>query len=166
MNLYILRHAAAEVAATDGDDAARRLTQRGREKMRDAVAGMRGLKLKFDLILTSPMMRASETAEIVAAEYGNEPVPQVLPALATGIPPSAAAAALKPFADYGDVLIVGHEPQLSALVSLLVTGSADVMKMRLKKGGCAALAFADRFERGHAELRWMLTPRQFRSVRK
>jgi phosphohistidine phosphatase len=166
MTLYILRHATAEEAGPDGDDSSRRLTDRGGEKMREAAAGMRALKLKFDLILTSPITRASETAEIVAAAYSNDPVPQVLPALATGIPPSGAASALKPFADYGDVMIVGHEPQLSALASLLVTGSADVLKVRLKQGGCIALDFPDRFERGHAELLWMMTQRQLRRARK
>jgi phosphohistidine phosphatase len=132
--------------------------------MRDAAAGMRALRLKFDAILTSPLVRATETAEIVAQVYANQPVPQVLPALATGIPPTGVASALKPFAEYGHVLIVGHEPQLSGLVALLLTGSNDAMRLRLKQGGCIALEFAERIERGKAELRWMLTQRQLRRL--
>ena len=81
MMLYILRHAAAEAAASSGDDGARKLTDRSKEKMRGAAAGLRAMGLKFDAILTSPLVRAAETAEIVSAAYENTPPPQVLPAL-------------------------------------------------------------------------------------
>ena len=69
MILYILRHGIAEDAPPGGDDGARKLTARGREKIRDGADGMRALKLKFDVILTSPLARATETAETVAAVY-------------------------------------------------------------------------------------------------
>ena len=85
MMLYILRHATAEEAASSGDDGARKLTERSKEKMRAASAGLRAMGLKFDAILTSPLARAAETAEIVSAAYENTPPPQVLPALATGV---------------------------------------------------------------------------------
>jgi len=82
MMLYILRHATAEEAASGGDDGARKLTERSKEKMRGAAAGMRAMGLKFETILTSPLARATETAELVASAYDNSPPPQVLPALA------------------------------------------------------------------------------------
>jgi len=63
-------------------------------------------------------------------------------------------------------LIVGHEPQLSGLVSLLLTGSPDGLHLRFKKGACVALSVPKRFERGGAELGWMLTQRQLRRLRK
>src|SRR5271169_6206498 len=98
MMLYILRHATAEETFPSGDDGARRLTERSKEKMRGAAIAFRELNLKFDAILTSPLTRATETAEIVAAAYENTPAPQVLPELATGVSAADAVAALRAFA--------------------------------------------------------------------
>lgn len=166
MNLFILRHGEAEGQADSGGDEARRLTMRGKEKVRAAAAGMRSIGLKFDAILTSPLPRAAETADIVAAAYANDPAPQVLPALSGGIAPLEALAAMAPFSRHSDLLIVGHEPQLSGIVSMLLSGIGDTVHLRLKKGGCIALELPNRFERGSAELRWMMTPRQLRRLRK
>jgi len=156
MMLYILRHATAEEAASSGDDGARKLTERSKEKMCGAAAGLRAMGLKFDAILTSPLARAAETAEIVSAAYE----------LATGVAPADAVAALRAFAKNGEVMIVGHEPQLSAIASILLTGTGDVAHLRLKTGGCIAIDLPARFDRGGGELRWMLTHRQLRQMRK
>ncbi len=166
MMLYILRHATAEENSPTGDDGARRLTQKSKEKMVGAAAGLREMELKFDLILTSPLARATATAEIVAAAYDNTPAPQVLPALATGVPPSEAVAALRAYAKNDHVMIVGHEPQLSAIASIVLSGASDVVQVRLKTGGCIAIDLPARFERGGGELRWMLTHGQLRQMRK
>ena len=166
MMLYILRHAEAEETAETCGYEARKLTVHGKDRMSDVAAGMRAFGLEFDAILTSPLVRARETAEIVAAEYSNAPPPHVLPALSGGVPPAEAVNALMPFARHDSVLVVGHEPQLSGLVSLLLTGSPDAMQLRFKKGACVALDVPKRFERGGAELRWMLTQRQLRHLRK
>ena len=149
-----------------GSAVARKLTERGRAKMRRIAAGMRTAGLKFEVILPSPLARATETAEIVAAAYANTPTPQVVPALATGVAPSEVVAALKPFARHDHVMIVGHEPQLSALEALLLTGSPGGFSVDLKKGGCVALGLPARSDKGGAQLHWMLTPRQLRRMRK
>lgn len=166
MMLYILRHATAEEAASSGDDGARKLTERSTEKMRGAAAGLRAIGLKFDVILTSPLARATETAELVASAYENAPPPQVLPALATGVAAVDAVAALRAFSEHDEVMIVGHEPQLSEIASILLTGAGDVVHLKLKTGGCIAIDLPTRFERGGGELRWMLTHRQLRQMRK
>src|SRR5258708_29674260 len=166
MMLYILRHAAAEEAASGGDDGARKLTERSKEKMLGAAAGLRAMGLKFDAILTSPLARATETAELVAGAYDNAPPPQVLPALATGVAAADAVSALRAFAKLDEVMIVGHEPQLTAIASILLTGASDVVHLKLKTGGCIALELPARFERGGGEMRWMLTHRQLRQMRK
>jgi len=165
VNLYIMRHAEAEDDAASGGDAARSLTARGRERTRDGARGLRSLGLRFDAILTSPLSRAAQTAELVADEYSNNPPPRVLPALSPEIAPREAIAALAPFARQGSVLAVGHEPQLSRLVALLLNSNGTV-PIRFKKGACVALAFAKNVEPGAAELRWMLTQRQLRKLRK
>jgi phosphohistidine phosphatase len=166
MMLYILRHATAEDAATSGDDGARKLSDRSKEKMRGAASGLRAMGLKFNVILTSPLARAAETAEIVSAAYENTPPPQVLPALATGVPAADAVAALRAFSKHEDVMNVGHEPQLGAVASILLTGAADLAHLKLKTGGCIAIDLPARFERGGGELRWMLSHRQLRTMRK
>jgi phosphohistidine phosphatase len=165
MNLYILRHAEAEDEAESGGDEARPLTARGRERSRAAAGGLRALGLRFDAILSSPLLRASQTAEVVAEEYANNPPPQVLPALTPDVSPREALASLGPFARHDNVLVVGHEPQLGKLVGLLLT-SGGAVTIRLKKGACVALGLPEAIEPGAAELRWMLTQRQLRKLRK
>jgi phosphohistidine phosphatase len=166
MILYVLRHALAEDAAAGGDEA-RHLTEVGRIRARKAALGMRELGIELDSILTSPLARALETAEVVASIYANGLTPNVLTELATGIAPDVAVAALAPHGHNDSLMIVGHEPQLSALISILLTGQADTMHPRLRKGGCVALDLPpNRILPGAAELLWMMTQRQLRQLRK
>ena len=164
MTLYVLRHGIAEDAAPGGDDAARTLTPRGRIRLRAEARGMRTLRLQIDLLLTSPLRRAAETAAVVSEVYGGQPAPRVLPALASGVAPAETVRALRPFARQGHVMIVGHEPGLSGVASLLLTGSAETLSLLLKKGGLAALELTDRTSAPGATLRFMLTPRQLRRL--
>jgi phosphohistidine phosphatase len=167
MTLYIVRHGTAEnEPPPGGDDGARRLTARGREKVREAAAGMRALGLKFDAILASPLPRAAETAELIAATYAGNPAPEVLPALSTGVTPAETIAALKPYERHEHLMIVGHEPGLSGIASLLLTGSANSVSLEFKKSGMIALELHDGLARGGAQLLWMLTPRHLRRLRK
>lgn len=165
MKLYLVRHGEAEEGAGKSD-AARELTARGRERMHQAALGMQRLGLKFDPLLTSPVIRASATADIIASVYGNTVQPQELGALATSVDPADAVEVLARFTRPEAVMIVGHEPQLSRLVSLLLTGSGEMVHSQFKKGGCVALAVLEKIGRGDAELLWMLTNRQLRSLRK
>lgn len=167
MILYILRHGIAEDGPpAGGGDGARRLTAHGRDRVRAAADGMRSLGLDFDKILSSPMARAAETAELVAAAYPNAPAPQKLDALSAGVAPGETMGALKPFERYANVMVVGHEPGLSSLASLLLTGSANGLTLDLKKCGLVALELPNGLGRGGAQLSWMLTPRQLRRLRK
>src|SRR5208282_3158529 len=87
-------------------------------------------------------------------------------ALATGVAAADAVTALRAFAKHGEVMIVGHEPQLSAIASILLTGAGDAAHLRLKTGGCIAIDLPARFERGGGVLRGMLAHRQLRQMRK
>ena len=166
MKLYILRHGAAEAAAAAGDGA-RKLSPAGRDRIRKEAAGMRALGLEFDAILTSPLTRAVETAEIVAQAYGGHPAPQVVAALSAGLSPVESVGALKPFARNKSVLVVGHEPGLSQVASLLLTGSQNSLRLDLKKGALAALDLDERLDRGSGNgLCWLLAPRQLRRLRR
>ncbi|HLI78338.1 MAG TPA: phosphohistidine phosphatase SixA [Candidatus Binataceae bacterium] len=164
MMLYIMRHGLAEEPTPKGDDSARKLTSKGVDKIRKAAAGMRAMGLAFNVILTSPITRAMETAEIVAGELGGSK-PRAMPELSTGASPAGLLEAIVKLKLPESVLVVGHEPTLSRLASLMLTGSSESAGIKLKQGGVIALEFPDRVERGAAQLRWMMTQRQLRQHR-
>ncbi|HZP45814.1 MAG TPA: phosphohistidine phosphatase SixA [Candidatus Binataceae bacterium] len=164
MKIFVVRHAEAEDQAGQ-DDAARKLTARGRDRMRQAARGMKRLGLKVEMLLTSPIIRAAATAEIIASVFG-QPEPRELAALATGVAPEEGFNALSRINRVDQIMVVGHEPQLSRLVSLAVTGSAESLLCEFKKGGCIALEAPGKLEPGSARMLWMMTNRQLRSVGK
>ena len=166
MLVLIVRHGIAIDEAPGLGDEERYLTPEGRRKTQLVGVLLRKQTRTLDRVLTSPLVRAAETAEIVSAVYENTPPPQVLPALATGVAATEAVTALRAFAKHEDVMIVGHEPQLSAVASILLTGASDVVHLKLKTGGCVAIDLPARFERGGGELRWLLTHKQLRTMRK
>jgi len=165
MMLYIMRHGLAEEPTPKGDDGARRLTPQGADKIRKAAVGMRAAGFAFELILSSPITRAMETARIVADVFSGLKLRSV-PELTTGASPAAALESLTKLTLPQRVIAVGHEPTLSRLASLMLTGSSESIDIRLKQGGVIALEFGDGIERGGAKLRWMMTQRQLRQLRK
>jgi phosphohistidine phosphatase len=164
VTVYLVRHGIAEDAPPGGDDRARRLTARGKAKMREAAAGLAALGVEPDVILTSPLPRAAETAAIVAKALGGRLEPEPLDALATGVTAPEVLRALRPFARHASVMLVGHEPTLSALAALLLTGSTEGAAFALRKGGVIALEVEQLLPPRGAMLVWMLTPRQLRRL--
>ena len=164
MTLYLLRHGIAEDAPPGGDDRARRLTPRGRSRLAVAARGLLTLRIELDVLLTSPLPRAAETAAIVTAAYQRGPPPREVPALAPGVPPAETLQALRPWSRHDRVMLVGHEPGLSRLASLVLTGSAERLAIDLKKGGCIAIELEKLVPPTGATLRWLLTARQLRRL--
>ena len=121
--IYLLRHGDAE--AGDGDDAARRLTPKGERQARAAGLALAALGAELDACLTSPRVRAAETARLACEALGLEP--EAATELRGGGFDAPALAAGR-----GDVLLVGHEPDLSAEVARLTGANA-----KMKKGGLA-----------------------------
>jgi phosphohistidine phosphatase len=165
VRLYVVRHGIAEDAAPSGRDADRRLTAAGRTKMRAAAVGLQALGVRFDAIVTSPLPRAAETAAILAAAQRDGPTPEPLPALAADSSPHTVVRALRPWAARSQLAVVGHEPTLSELCALLLTGSTSGVAIAMKKGMCVALDLDDAPGRGRATLAWALTPRALRRLR-
>ena len=163
MEIYILRHGIAVERGTPGykKDSDRPLTKEGEVKMRQIAEAMLGMELKFDLILSSPYVRAEQTAQIVANELDEEVTFTDL------LVPDGNA--LELIAEINDekpqrVLLVGHEPDLSRLISVLVTGGSDAA-IELKKGGLCKLT-SEKVTFGQcATLNWLLTPKQLRTLR-
>ncbi len=121
--IYLLRHGDAEEGT--GDDAARRLTPKGERQGRAAGEAMRALGSKIDTCLTSPKVRAADTAQLACEALGIEP--EIAEELGGGRFDSLALAAGR-----GEVLLVGHEPDFSSEVARL-TGA----NVKLRKGGLA-----------------------------
>lgn len=162
MNIYLLRHGLAVEPGTPGyeDDAERPLLPKGQRRLRKAAGAMDAMELSFDAILSSPLRRARQTAEIVARELKLKKQLRFSDALAPGGSVKDLLRQLnelKPAPE--NVLLVGHEPCLSRLVSLLVTGGVDAA-IEMKKGGLGKLEIAELQPGQCARLAWLLTPAQ------
>jgi phosphohistidine phosphatase len=161
--LLLLRHAIAEDGGRGGDDAARRLTGEGKRKLREVVAGMRALELAVDVVLTSPLVRARETAQIVAEAY-DLPEPEIVRALAPGGGPDAVLTALGGYAASTALVLVGHQPDLGELASTLLAGTPGLVPLPFKKAGLAAITVASHPPRGAGHLEFFLKPGQLRRI--
>lgn len=166
MKLLLVRHAPAEdrtVFAVSGrDDAQRPLTDDGREKMRQGAAGLHAVVPRIDVLAASPLVRAQQTAAIVAAEYRG-------PATVTidELVPEARGADflrwLRTQAGADVIAAVGHEPHLGHLASWLLTGREEPF-LSLKKGGALLLDFGDFVQAGLPRLAWALPPKLLRAL--
>lgn len=163
MNLYLIRHAIAEDPGRRSD-AERALTEEGKSKMIEIARGLAALGVELDLVLTSPLRRARETAEIVAAALGPVPI-EVLSELASGAGAAAGARGLASYLRFESVAAVGHEPDLGELAALLLAGGPTSAAIRFRKGGVAALDLDTGARPLRAVLDWLATPKLIRSVR-
>jgi phosphohistidine phosphatase len=156
MDLYILRHGIAEDISASGLDRDRVLTQEGIEKTKSAAKALRKLDVQFDAIFSSPYARAKQTAEIVADELNLIDLLHLVDELGAASAPETVLAKLqKVIRKHSSILVVGHEPILSGLVSLLLSGSTS-LSVAMKKGGLCKLSCI-RPEAGAARLDWLLT---------
>ena len=164
LDLYLVRHAFAAHAdpARWPDDAVRPLTEEGIDRFRAAARGLRRLVPAVDSVLSSGFARAWQTAELLHDDAGW-PEPEECPALEAGRPASAALDILQG-SNAHSIALVGHEPYLSSLASLLCTGSEDGLQLELKKGAVASLAFAGPVEPAQASLRWSVSPKILRKL--
>src|SRR5258708_4405156 len=166
MHLFILRHAIAEELSAQhhGKDSDRRLTPEGEKKMRRAAEGMKAIGLAFDLILTSPYARAEQTAQIVAEVFKLKDILEQSAALAPhGSPRKLIEELNEKSPGRKSILLAGHEPYLSCLISVLISGNEGV-PITLKKGALCKLAVGE-LEYGQcATLEWLLAPKQMRAM--
>ena len=161
--IYLVRHGIAEGRPAGGRDEDRALTQAGTANMQVAAAGLTWLAVKPDAIWSSPLLRARQTAEIlrdalapgleIAIEARLRPEADV-DAMLEGLQATAASQAL---------MLVGHEPNISALASALLTGDVSGARVPFKPGSVIAL---DQTlpPAGRGSLHWFLTPDQLRRL--
>jgi phosphohistidine phosphatase len=165
MYLLLIRHAISEdrveFARSGKSDHYRPLTRKGRRRMTLGAAGLRSIVPDIDVLASSPLSRAEQTAEIIAGEYD---IPRFLrvEAIATG-DGRALLDWLRQFGPDDVVAVVGHEPHLSEWSSWLLAGSMGDF-MLVKKGSAILIEFPDEVRPGAAWLHWALTPRQLRQL--
>jgi phosphohistidine phosphatase len=159
MNIYIIRHAIAVDRGTPEyeDDSQRPLTDKGKKKMRQIARGLLALGVDFDLILSSPYVRAKETAEILAEVLKTKTAVAFSENLIPMGDPDLLIAEMNEKYNVNSIALVGHEPHLSALISLLVSDNAS-LDIILKKGGVCRLSADDLHHNRKAALEWLLTP--------
>ena len=166
MQVLVIRHAIAEdrieFARSGKSDDERPLTDEGRRRMEQAARGLRNLVPSVGVIASSPLKRAKQTADVVAAEYEATPV-EIVPALSGDGDLEGVVAWLRSQPAEQTVALVGHEPDLSTLISHLLTGSSSA-DIAMKKGAVCLLEFAGDVEPGAATLRWLLAPKQLRAI--
>lgn len=151
--IYFLRHGKADRTAWDGADDRRPLTDEGREALERSAAGLQRLDLGVDLVLSSPLVRAVQTADIVADILGCAGGVVVDRRLGPSFGPGDLAALLAEHHE-GRLLLVGHEPSFSAVVGMVTGGS----RLTFRKGGLARVDLVrERPPRGSLE--WLLPPR-------
>jgi phosphohistidine phosphatase len=157
MEIYIIRHAiAAEQEEWTGSDDKRPQTEKGKKKMEQIARGLAAMGIDFTHIISSPLVRTQQTAEILQKILKFDHLDE------TGLlVPSADPAAMIPFLnklpDSADVALVGHEPNLSGLLSYLLTGQQKNFAT-FKKGGVAMLEGYAPLRPGNLTLRWLLEP--------
>ena len=164
MNLYLMRHAIAAEPDENTEDSQRPLTDKGRKKLGKIARNLEKLGLEFQYILTSPYLRARQTADVVAhvldikqkrvlesenltpLGFGDKLVNEIL--------------AREPVEN---VLIVGHEPFLSQMIGMLVAGDAS-LSIDMRKAGLCKLSVEQLAYGRCATLEWLLTPEQLTAI--
>jgi len=161
MNLYLLRHGIAVDPSKSGGgrDAERPLLPKGRRRLRQIARAMGALKIRFDLILSSPYVRARQTAEIVAKSLKRRKQLKFSDELIPGGNPKLLIQQLNDLQPGPEnVLLVGHEPYLSKLIALLASGNTG-MAIDLKKGSLCKLEVETLRYGRCAKLACLLAPR-------
>lgn len=167
MNLYLMRHGIAVTVEQPGieSDSERPLTPKGIKRMRRAARGVRRLGISFDAVLASPLVRARQTAEIVADALGLEARLEEVSELAPESSVDHLISGLTRFQDREHLLLVGHNPLLTHASSFLIAGKKDItFEIELKKGGLCRIEIDDLPPGAPGTLHWSLTPKQLRQL--
>lgn len=164
MELLILRHGeAGNRSSSVNKDFGRDLTASGRTTMEDVARSINGLNLVVDKIATSPLPRAKESAEIVAKALNKQKDLEVWDELKPEGQTADLYRRLSKLKGESSILLVGHEPYLSGLISELISGS-NGSRIILKKSGMAKVVVSSLGTKPSGRLKWLLTPKQMKRM--
>jgi len=160
--LYLVRHAIAAERGEDWpDDDKRPLTARGVARFKESVSGLSRLDVAVDEIFSSPLVRAMQTAELLAAGLPGKPSIKVLDALSPGHAPGSVLAQLAKMARRRRIALVGHEPGLGELAAHLIGAGRALL---FKKGGVCRIDVESLTSRRTGALSWFVTPKVLRGL--
>jgi phosphohistidine phosphatase len=161
IELYLIRHGlAAERGREWPDDAKRPLTPSGISKLRKEAQALEAIQVAFDQIISSPLVRARQTADAFA-EMKNTPPVAISDALSPAGTPSAVMQELAKHLRKGRIALVGHEPNLGELAAYLIGAHAA---LEFKKGGICRIDFDVPPAKAAGMLRWFVTPKILRKL--
>lgn len=161
--LFLIRHGiAAERGSEWPDDTLRPLTDRGVSRLAEEACGLVKMGMQVDLILASPLVRARQTAGVLASVLPDGPPVVVTPALRPGARPAELVEVLARRRRARRVALVGHETGIGQLAAWLIGAGRG---LRFKKGSVARIDIEARVGRGEGELIWLASPRMLRAIR-
>ena len=162
--IYLIRHGVAEERGEAWpDDTKRPLTERGIARLKKEARGLARLDVSFDVVLTSPLVRARQTADAVASTFDPRPPIVVIESLSPGGTYQAVLADLEKQTRRSRLALVGHEPGIGEFAARLA-GSRHPFEF--KKGAVCRVDIETLPPAGSGALRWFLTPKILRSVKK
>ena len=160
--LYLVRHAIAAERGEDWpDDDKRPLTAQGVARFKEAVKGLRKIGVEVDEIFTSPLVRAKQTAVLLASGLAGKPPVKVLDVLSPGHAPSSVMAQLARAARRRRIALVGHEPDLGELAAHLIGASRP---LPFRKGSVCRIDLESFTSRHAGSLVWFVTPKMLREL--
>ena len=162
LELYLIRHGiAAERGLEYPDDSKRPLTSKGIAALREEASGLNELGIAFDLIITSPLTRTRQTADVFAEHLKSKPAVVPSEALAPAGTPAMVIQEIVKHAGKLRVALVGHEPNIGELAARLVGARTSI---GFKKGAVCRIDFESLPPKGTGTLRWFLPPKVLRAI--
>jgi phosphohistidine phosphatase len=160
MNLYLMRHANAGLRrGNPAIDGKRGLIKEGKDQCMLMARVLSALKVQVDVVVSSPLKRALQTAQFVGTELGYEAKVEISPALGLDATYADFQQLLARYANRDGVLMVGHNPNCFQFLGRLITGNGGA-SIRMRKGSIARVDF----DRHPPLLRWLIDPRMARSI--
>lgn len=160
MKLYLIRHSNAIDPGTPDyeDDSQRPLTEKGRDKMHKIASALKGLGVKPNLIISSPYIRARQTADILAKVLKYKPELTINEALIPMGNADDIIGEINEKYSVDELMLVGHEPCLSGLIGMLIAGNPEI-DVNMKNGGVCCLSIDDLHTDRKAVFEWLLPPK-------
>jgi phosphohistidine phosphatase len=160
--IYIIRHGvAAERGEEYPDDSKRPLIAKGIARLKREAKALDDLGVEFDQIITSPLVRAKQTADVFAETMKSKPPVATSDALTPAGTPAAVIQELARYSKKGRIALVGHEPNLGELAARLIGARTAI---EFKKGAICRIDFEVLPPKGHGQLRWFVTPLMLRKL--
>lgn len=162
--IILIRHGIAHDPEPNQDDSERALTADGEQRTAEVARGLAAIDVAPDVILTSPYVRARQTAEILARGLRFRGEVRSYPPLAVGGSSERTVRGLDDYRSAHEIILVGHQPSLGELASYLLTGSSGVVPLPFKKAAAAAIEVSALAPRSAGALLWFMGPRHLRKL--